>query len=246
MAILSCARCRDAPESLNDFEMPAALSSTVEIALAAVYWALSVSFWVRKSLTRFCRASRVVVSFCLLLVELLVLRLHLVDLLLGRRLAGQGLLGQVLAVGLQRLLGLVLEVVDGVLELLLLELEPLLGRGEVDQGPAHLGDLLEHLLVGEVEHLVGLLGRVERLVRLGLHDVVRPLEDAHVCLPGVGPSPHDRFNVARASRRSPLVALRPATGHGSPVPGSGSRCAMIGPLRCVPDMSPSLGASPKG
>ncbi len=114
-----------------------------------------------------------------------MLRLHLVDLLLGRRLAGQRLLGQVLAVGLQRLLGLVLEVVDGVLELLLLELEPLLGRGEVDQGPADLGDLLEHLLVGEVEHLVGLLGRIERLVRLGLHDVVRPLEDAcHICLLG--------------------------------------------------------------
>ena len=123
-------------------------------------------------------------SFCLLLVELLALRLHLVDLLLGRRLARQRLFGQVLPVGLEGLLGLVLEVVDGVLELLLLELEALLGRGEVDQGPADLGDLLEHLLVGEVEHLVGLLGRVERLVRLGLHDVVRPLEDAHVCLPG--------------------------------------------------------------
>ena len=43
--------------------MPAVLSSTSETALAAVYWALRVSFWVRKSLTRFCSASRVVVSF---------------------------------------------------------------------------------------------------------------------------------------------------------------------------------------
>ena len=160
--------------------MPAVLSSTSETALAAVYCALRVSFWVRKSLTRFCRASRVVVSFCLLLVELLALRLHLVDLLLGGRLARQRLLGQVLPAGAQGLLGLVLQVVDGVLELLLLQLQALLGGGEVDQGPAHLGDLLEHLLVGEVEHLVGLLGRVECLVRLGLHNVVRPLEDAHV------------------------------------------------------------------
>ena len=155
--------------------------------MAAVYWALRVSFWVRKSFTRFCRASSVVVSFCLLLVELLALRLHLVDLLLGGRLAGERLLGQVLPVGRQGLLGLVLQVVDGVLELLLLELQALLRGGEVDQGAAHLGDLLEHLLVGEVEHLVGLLGRVERLVRLGLHDVVCPLEDAHVPSLGVGP-----------------------------------------------------------
>ncbi len=64
VAILSCARCSDAPESLTDFEIPAVLSSTSEIALAAVYWALRVSFWVRKSLTRFCSTSRVLVSFC--------------------------------------------------------------------------------------------------------------------------------------------------------------------------------------
>ena len=75
------------------------------------------------------------------------------------------------------------------LELLLLQLQPLLGGGDVDQGPAHLGDLLEHLLVGEIEHLVRLLGRVERLVRLGLRDVVCTLKDAHAFLPGVGPSP---------------------------------------------------------
>ena len=89
-------------------------------------------------------------------------------------------LGQVLPAGAQGLLGLILQVVDGVLELLLLELQALLGRGEIDQGPADLGDLLEHLLVGEVQHLVGLLSRVECLVRLGLHNVVRPLEDAHI------------------------------------------------------------------
>ena len=87
VAILSWARCSAAPESLNDLEMPAVLSSTSETALAAVYCALSVSFCVRKSLTRFWRTSRVWVSFCLLLGQLLALGLHLVDLLLGRRLA---------------------------------------------------------------------------------------------------------------------------------------------------------------
>ena len=82
-------------------------------------------------------------------------------------------------------LGLLLEVVEGVLELLSCSSMPLLGGGDVDEGPAHLGDLLEHLLVGEVEHLVGLLRGVERLVGLGLHDVVCPLEDSHDFLPGV-------------------------------------------------------------
>src|SRR6202034_4309739 len=90
---------------------------------------------------------------------------------------------QVLLPCAEGLLGLVLEVVDSVLELLLLELQTLLGGSQVDEGAPDLGDLLEHLLVGEIEHLVGLLGRVERLVGLGLHDVVSPLEDAHVSLP---------------------------------------------------------------
>ena len=184
VAILSWARWSVAPESLNDFEMPAALSSTVEIALAAVYWALRVSFWVRKSLTRFCNASRVLVSFCSSSSSCWRCGSIWSICCWAAALRDERLLGQVLPVGGQRLLRLVLQVVDRVLELLLLQLEPLLRRSEVDEGPAHLGDLLEHLLVGEVEHLVGLLGSVERLVRLGLHDVVCPLEDAHRSLPG--------------------------------------------------------------
>jgi hypothetical protein len=66
-----------------------------------------------------------------------------------------------------------------VLELLLLQLELLARRGDRHQSPADLSDLVEHLLVRQVEHLVGLLGRVERLVGLGLRDVVGPLEEAH-------------------------------------------------------------------
>ena len=72
----------------------------------------------------------------LLLGQLLELRLHLVDLLLGGRLAGQRLLGQVLPVGGERLLRLVLEVVDGVLELFFLQLEPLLRARRCRPGPA--------------------------------------------------------------------------------------------------------------
>ncbi len=71
--------------------------------------------------------------------------------------------------------------VDGVLELLLLKLELLLGCGDVHQRAADLGDVVQHLLVGVVEHLVRVLGRVERLVGLGGDDVVGPLEEAHVC-----------------------------------------------------------------
>ncbi len=110
----------------------------------------------------------------LLLAQLLVLGLHLVDLGLRRRLARQGLLGQVVASLGHGLLGLVLEVVDGVAQLRLLQLDALAGGGDVDQGAAHLRELLEHLLVGEVEGLGRVLGRVEDPVRLGLDDVVRP------------------------------------------------------------------------
>ena len=44
VAILSCARCSAAPESSSVLEIPATLSFTDASALAAVYWAFSVSF----------------------------------------------------------------------------------------------------------------------------------------------------------------------------------------------------------
>ena len=119
------------------------------------------------------------------------------------------------------------------LELLLLELEALARGGDVDQGAADLGDLLEHLLVGEIEHLVGLLGGVERLVRLGLRRCRGPAGRCP-CLPPwtwlLGRRPD-------ASRR-----MRPP---GATIGGQEPEAAMIDPLRWVPDISPSLGASPK-
>ena len=145
-----------------------------------MYWALSTSFWVRKLLTRFCRFSRAASELLLLLGQLLVLGLHVGDLALGRGPARQRLPGQVLLALGQRRLGLVLEVIGGVLELLLLELEPLAGGGDVHQPAADPGDLIKHLLVGQVEHLVGLLGGIKGLVGLGRDDVVGPLEERHV------------------------------------------------------------------
>src|SRR5215469_9293289 len=65
------------------------------------------------------------------------------------------------------------------LELLFLQLDLLAGRRDGDQGLPDPGDLVEHLLVGEVEHLVGLLGGVQRLVGLGREYVVGPLEERH-------------------------------------------------------------------
>src|SRR5664280_2255682 len=123
-----------------------------------------------------------VLELLLLLGELLVLGLHGVDLGLGRGLAGESLLRQILLTLGERSLGLVLEVVHRVLELLLLQFDLLARRCDVHQRPADLGDLLEHLLVGEIKHLVGLLGGVERLVGLGMDYVVGPLEEGHVDL----------------------------------------------------------------
>src|SRR6516162_599574 len=82
---------------------------------------------------------------------------------------------------------------DRLLKLLRLQFYLLAGRGDGYQPPAHLSELVEHLLVGQVEHLVGLLGRVEGLVGLGLQYVVRPLEETHtrslLVDGGVGPAP---------------------------------------------------------
>jgi hypothetical protein len=68
------------------------------------------------------------------------------------------------------------------LQLLLLQLDLLARRSNVHQSPPDLGDLIEHLLIGQIKHLVRLLGGIERLVGLGLHYRVGPLEKAHAGL----------------------------------------------------------------
>ena len=68
---------------------------------------------------------------------------------------GLGLFGQLVALGLQ-LFGL--------------DLDALARGGDVGDGALHLGEVVELLFVGEVERLAGVLGLVQRLVRLGLKD----------------------------------------------------------------------------
>ena len=201
-----------APVSPKDVEMPAAVSPIELCAFAALYCAFSTSFWVRKLFTRCCSAARVCSSFSCSSAELLALRLHAVDLGLRGSLAGQRLPGQVLLALRERRLGLVLEVVHRVLELLLLQFDLLAGRGDRHQPTLDLVDLVEHLLVGQVEHLVRLLGGVERLVGLGLEYVVRPLEEAHadvllVIEGGAAPVPPPRRPVGRC----PAVMAGPDT-----------------------------------
>src|SRR6201999_1687618 len=63
----------------------------------------------------------------------------------------------------------------------------------VDKCLADPRDVVEHLLVGVVEHLVRVLGGVKRLVGLGCDDVVGSLEETHegLLLADCGRSPRD-------------------------------------------------------
>ena len=76
--------------------------------------------------------------------ELLMLGLHLIDLSLGGGLAGQGLPGQILPALGQRRRCLTLEVVNGMLELLFLQLDPLARCGDVQSLDAGHTDFLPH------------------------------------------------------------------------------------------------------
>ena len=92
---------------------------------------------------------------------------------------GQGLAGQVLAVLGQGVLGLLLQLVGLGLELGGLELDPLLGRGDVGHAAPDLLEVLQQLLVGEVEGLPGVLRLVQELVGLGLENPGHALHDTH-------------------------------------------------------------------
>ncbi len=116
-----------------DLEMPATLSSTLDIALDAVYCAFNTSFLGAELIDPLLEGGQRVLELLLLLAQLLMLGLHRVDLLLSGGLTGKSLLGEVVAIRCQRRLGLVLEMVDRVLELLLLELERLARGRDVDE-----------------------------------------------------------------------------------------------------------------
>ena len=99
--------------------------------------------------------------------------------MLGGRFTAQRLPGQVVPAELHRLSRLLVEVVHRVLELVLLKLELLASRSDLDQSATDLRDLLEHLFVAEVKHLAGVLRFVQRSVRFGFDDVVSTFEEAH-------------------------------------------------------------------
>ena len=106
----------------------------------------------------------------LLVLELRHLRVHVLQLLLRDRLALERLPGQVLPVGGDRLARLCLELDDVLLELLLLQLEPLLRGDDIGDAALHVLELLEHLLVRIVERLGRVLGAIQNLRVLRLND----------------------------------------------------------------------------
>ena len=115
--------------------------------------------------------------------ELVVLGLQPFELGRDRGPPGERLAGEVLAVLAEGRACLILQLVGARLELLGLELDPLAGGRDVGDAPAHLLELLELLLVGEIERLAGVLDAVEDLVRLRLHDAAQAFHHAHRSLP---------------------------------------------------------------
>ena len=113
----------------------------------------------------------------LLVLELLHLPVHVLQLLLRDRLALERLPGEVLAVRGHGLARLGLELDDVLLELLLLQLDPLLGGDDVGDPALDVLELLEHLLVRVVERLGRVLGPVQGLRVLRLDDQRRALPE---------------------------------------------------------------------
>ena len=179
VSILSSARSTAMPTSAMSSEMPVRDSPILVWASAAVYWALIVSFWVRK-------ASTLAVSFCsvgdqlvLLALELLALDVEVLQLLLRPALRSRATAGQVLAALLQRRPGLVVELLDALLDLGRLEVEPLPAGGDVRHSATHFLQHFELLLVGVVERLARILGPVQHLAGLRLDDRREPAHEAH-------------------------------------------------------------------
>ena len=233
MAILSWARWSASPESLKVVEMPAALSSDRAHGLRRGVLRLHHFLLRPEVVDPLLQGVEGLFELLLLLGELLVLGLHGVDLGLGGGLAGERLFRQILLALGERRLGLVLEVVHRVLELLLLQLDLLARRGDVHQRPLDLGDLVEHLLVGEIEHLVRLLGGVERLVGLGLDDVVGPLEEGTCrsapCRCSIGDGRWAEPTLAQANRLGSCSDSTPLTcRHGRPKQAIARRAHPVG------------------
>ena len=182
--------------SLIDSEMPDTASPILVCAWAAVYEAFSVSFWVRNASTRAwsCCVVASSRSCCWASWSCWVFSPSSCEAIPDRRVERLG--GEVLTVLRQRLSCLVLQLGRRLLQLLGLELDPLLRRCHIGEATLDLLELLDLLLVGEIERLAGVLGPVEDFVRLGLDDVRQPFHHTHVVLPCCSTGQHRRVGAA--------------------------------------------------
>ena len=115
------------------------------------------------------------------------LAVEILELRLRGRLALERGAGEVLAAGRERLAGLRVELDEALLELVRLELEPLLRRDDVGDAALHVLQQLELTLVRVVEGLAGVLGPVEQLRKLRLdHHRGSRHQAGHWFLPGRG------------------------------------------------------------
>ena len=167
-SVLSTARCIAMPTSAISSPTPDAASEIRTEASAAEYCALMTSFLVR-NWSIFDR------SFCLFVDERLLLGLEFLDLAVERLQFGLGELlalerdaREILAILRQRLPRLRVQLDDLLLELLLLELEALLGRDDVGDALLDVLEQLHLLLVAVLQRLTRILGLVEHPVDLGL------------------------------------------------------------------------------
>ena len=167
-SVLSTARCIAMPTSAISSPTPDAASEIFTEASAAEYCALMTSFLVR-NWSIFDRSfASLSTSVLLLRLELLHLRVQPLQLALGELLALQRDAREILAVLRKRLTGLRVQLDDLLLELLLLQLQALLGRDDVRDALLDVLEQLHLLLVAVLQRLSRILGLVEHPVDLGL------------------------------------------------------------------------------
>ena len=167
-SVLSTARCIAMPTSAISSPTPDAASEIFTEASAAEYCALMTSFLVRNWSILRAQLRFLVDQRLLLRLELLHLRVEPLQLGLGELLALQRDAREVLAVLRQRLAGLGVQLDDLLLELLLLQLQALLGRDDVGDALLDVLEQLHLLLVAVLQRLRRILCLVEHPVDLGL------------------------------------------------------------------------------
>ena len=170
-SVLSFARWIARPVLSISRPIPVAASPIRTCASAAEYWALITSFCERNCSIFADELLLARDELLLLVLQLLHLRVEILELLLDPGLPLERLPGEVLAAGGECLARLRVERDDVLLQLLRLELEPLLGRDDVGDAALDVLQRLELLLVGVVERLVRVLGAVQQRAELRPDDL---------------------------------------------------------------------------